>query len=335
MTDKGRLLALIPRLKGRRIVVVGDLFLDEYVVGRATRLSREAPIPVLELERRFYVPGGAANPAHNVVALGSQAEAVGVIGQDEAGKRLLASLAEAGIGARGVVTDPSRPTTTKTRIVAQGSLRFPQQLARIDHLDRSPVRGQVAEELLARLAELIPLADAVLLSDYKSGVIVPALVTRALAAARRQGKLITVDSQGELRKFRGFDLVKCNRAEAEAHLGLPLQSETDFEEATQRLLRETGARAVIITRGPEGMSVRGVEEGYFRLPAANLTEVFDVTGAGDTVIAMATLALVAGGGLREAALLANYAAGLVVRKLGNATPTPEELAWAIENWEVT
>ena len=316
-------------------MVVGDVFLDEYVVGRATRLSREAPIPVLEFERRFYLPGGAANPSSNVVALGGVARQVGVVGDDEAGRQLLQQLRETGIDATGVVTDPSRPTTTKTRIVAQGSLRFPQQLARIDHLDRRPVGEDVERALVAHLETLVPQAEAVLVSDYRTGVVSEAIVAAVLDVARRYDRLATVDSQGNLHKFHAFDLVKCNHAEAQAATGRTLSTEDDFRRAGETLLKELGAQAVVITRGPEGMSLMGtgsLSQEYVHLPAANRSEVFDVTGAGDTVIAVLTLALAAAIDLLAAARLANYAAGLVVRKLGNATATPEELAWAIESW---
>jgi rfaE bifunctional protein kinase chain/domain len=329
--DKGKLIGLLPRLQGQRIVVVGDVFLDEYVFGRATRLSREAPIPVLEFERRSYLPGGAANPSSNVVALGGMAWQVGVIGDDEAGHQLLEQLREAGIDTAGVVTDPSRPTTTKTRIVAQGSLRFPQQLARIDHLDRCPVGEDVEGALIAHLETLVPQADAVLVSDYRAGVVSEAVVAAVLDIARRHDRLATVDSQGNLQKFHNFDLVKCNHAEAQAVTRQTLSSEEDFRRAGEELLKELGAQAVVITRGPEGMSLFGKSQDYAHLPAANRSEVFDVTGAGDTVIAVLTLALAARVDLLAAARLANYAAGLVVRKLGNATATPEELKWAIEN----
>jgi len=332
MEEKARLIACLPRLRGRKILVIGDIFLDEYIFGRATRLSREAPIPVLEFERRRYVPGGAANPAANVVALGGTAFQVGVIGQDESGKALLEELRKAGIETSGVVRDPSRPTTVKTRIVAQGSLRFPQQLARVDFLDRSPVGGRVEEAIVASIEELVPQVDAVLISDYRTGVATERVVEAARGAARRSGKLLTVDSQGNLWPYRGFDLVKCNRAEAESVLGKPLRDEEDFQERMRWLLNELEAGAVLVTRGPEGMSLLGREAPYTHIPAANVSEVFDVTGAGDTVIAVVTLALAAGVRLSDAARLSNYAAGLVVRKLGNATPSPEELAWAIENW---
>ncbi|HIC94833.1 MAG TPA: ribokinase [Anaerolineae bacterium] len=330
--NKEKLLQSLPKLAGRRILVVGDIFLDEYISGRATRLSREAPIPVLEFTGRRYLPGGAANPANNIVALGSQAQQVGVIGRDEAGRTLLAKLREAGIGTEGVVTDPSRPTTTKTRIIAQGSLRFPQQLARIDRLDRRPLDGDVERQVIARLAALAPQADAILVSDYRTGLVTPAVVEACLELAKEHHKLITVDSQGGLHKFKGFHLIKCNHHEAGAVLGRPLRSEEDFKGALERFLEELSARAILVTRGPEGMSLLGRGQPYAHIPAANVSEVFDVTGAGDTVIAVATLALAAGLDLLSAAHLANYAAGLVVRRLGNATATQEELAWAIEHW---
>ena len=332
MTDKAKLLQSLPKLAGKRVLVVGDIFLDEYISGRATRLSREAPIPVLEFAGRRYVPGGAANPSNNIVALGGMAYQVGVIGDDEAGRTLLAKLKEAGIDTAAVVTDPGRTTTTKTRIVAQGSLRFPQQLARIDHLDRRPVAGEVEKAIVVHLEALIPQVDAVLISDYQTGVASEAVVAATLRSARQHGRLATVDSQGNLHKFSGFDLVKCNQREAEAVLGRTISSEDDFQAAQEHLLADLEIQAILITRGPDGMSLLGHDQPYAHIPAANVSEVFDVTGAGDTVIAVATLALAAGLDLLSAAHLANYAAGLVVRKLGNATATPAELAWAIENW---
>ncbi|HIQ04339.1 MAG TPA: ribokinase [Anaerolineae bacterium] len=318
-------------LAERCILVVGDLILDEYLIGRATRLSREAPVPVLEFEERFTRPGGAANPAHNVVALGGEALAVGVVGDDEPGRALRVQLADLGIDTAGVVLDPDRLTTVKTRIVARGTLRFPQHLARLDRVDRRPVRGEVVEALSAYIQALLPDVDAVLISDYRSGVVTPEITARVLAAARKHGTLIAVDSQGNLDKFHGFDLVKCNRAEAAAQVGFALSSDADFEKAAMELLSRLRARMFAITRGPEGMTF--VERGSVpvHLPAANRSEVFDVTGAGDTVIAVLTQALVSGLDLPTAAGLANVAAGLVVQRFGNAVVTPEELAAAWES----
>lgn len=332
MVDKQKLLRFVPQLASRRILVLGDLFLDEYIVGRATRLSREAPIPVLEFDRRFEVPGGAANPANNVCALGGIAHSVGVIGRDEEGERLVARLKEAGIETDGIVVDPHRPTTVKTRVMAEGTLVFPQQVARIDHQDRTPVTGSVEEAINRHLRRLIPQVDAVLVSDYKSGVLSPPVLGAALGQSRHHGKLITADSQGDLYHFSGFTVAKSNRRETERTLGRSLVEEEDYRWAGEHLLGELGAEAILITRGAEGMSLSTAEGEYVHIPAANRSEVFDVTGAGDTVIAVLTLALAAGASVLEAAYLANYAAGLVVRKLGNATATQKELAWAIKNW---
>lgn len=326
MTD---ITALVARLAGQRVVVVGDLCLDEYVMGVATRLSREAPVPVLELRQRLSVPGGAANPASNIVALGSQATAVGVIGADAAGETLVNHLHSLGIDTAGIVTDPQRPTTTKTRIVAQGSLRFAQHLVRVDLLDRQPLGPALAQQLDAHVENLLAGARAVLISDYRTGVITADLVATVQAAARQHGVLTTVDSQGDLGKFRGFDLVRCNAAEAEAQVGFALHDDHDFERALVRLQKELAARRLVVTRGGDGVSLLEWGDAPRHLPAWNREEVFDVTGAGDTVIAVLTLALGGGSDLRTAAHLAMTAAGLVVRRLGNAVVTPAELIEAL------
>jgi rfaE bifunctional protein kinase chain/domain len=327
-----QLLRLIRELAGHSVLVIGDLFLDQYVVGRASRLSREAPIPVLEFTRQFEVPGGAANPAQNICALGGEATVVGLIGGDEAGSQLMSLLRRVRINPSGVVADDERPTTTKTRILAEGSLRFPQQVARIDRVDRREVGAKSQAELITRIKELIPTVDAVLISDYQTGVANQAVVQAAMLSAHSQGKVCTVDAQGSFHKYQGYDLIKGNRQEIEGFLSCQLQQEGDYQRAGEKLLSELSASAVIITRGAEGLSLIARSEGYHHLPAANRTEVFDVTGAGDTVIGVATLALVAGASFVNAARLANLAAGWVVRKLGNAVASTNELAWAVENW---
>jgi rfaE bifunctional protein kinase chain/domain len=326
------LLSLLPRLAGHRVLVVGDLFLDEYVLGQATRLSREAPIPVLEFVRRFFVPGGAANPAHNICTLGSQATVLGLVGDDEAGRKLLIELQTVGIDPTGLVVDDSRPTTIKTRILAEGSLRFPQQVARVDHLSRERMRSEVEASLVGRIKELAPQVDAVLVSDYQTAVASPAVVQAALQAARDRDKPCTVDAQGSFDKYTGFDLIKGNRQEIEMALSRTLQSDKDYRQAGEALLERLSAKMVIVTRGEAGLALIARDGTYEHFAAANRTEVFDVTGAGDTVIAIATLALVAGGSAAAAAALANLAAGCVVRKLGNVAVTADELAWAVKNW---
>ncbi|MDA8189550.1 MAG: bifunctional ADP-heptose synthase [Dehalococcoidales bacterium] len=331
--DKSSLIDLVGEFAGKRILVIGDVFLDQYVVGRATRLSREAPVPILEFDRQFSLPGAAANPANNIQTLGGQAIIVGVVGDDEPGIVLKEQLRATGIDVSGIIVDPSRPTTTKTRVVAEDGTRIRQQIVRIDRLDRREMDGNVLKQLLSYIERTIETVHAVLVSDYKSGLVCKQLVDVCLEMARRSGKLLTADSQGDLQKFAGYALVKCNQAEAEARFHEPLAGETSLEAAANLLLKDLRVGAVVITRGGDGMSVADAT-GYAHIPVANRSEVFDVTGAGDTVIAVLTLALAAEGSLLEAAHLSNFAAGLVVRRLGNATTSPEELRQAIKSFPV-
>ncbi len=310
--------ALLDRFVGRQVVVVGDVFLDEYLVGQAERLSREGPVPVLAFQRRFCLPGGAANPAHNVAVLGGLPVLVGLMGDDDAGEELRMALEARGIRALGCVTDPTRPTTRKTRIVAEG-LSAPQQVARIDNQCRDAVSGSAEEGLLAAIARLGDKADAVLVSHYRSGVATPAVVDAARRVSRSAGAVLTVDAQGDLDRFHDFDLVRVGRSDAAAHLGRPLASDADYEDAARDLRARLRAGAVILGRGASGTSLLD-DEGYAVLPPANISEVYDVTGAGDTVIAVVTLALCAGAPLRQAVRLANRAAGIVVRRLGVVAP---------------
>lgn len=329
--DKKALLDILPYFAGRRIAVVGDLFLDDYIVGQAERLSREAPIPVLEYSNRFQLPGGAANPALNIASLGGVAIPVGIVGADPSGQVLMQKLQEYGLSTQGIVIDPARLTTTKTRILAQGTLVTPQQVARVDRVDRSVPGPAFMKRLLSNLEETAPRVQAILLSDYQTGVVSQEMAEKAVKTAQTHKKILTVDSQGDLNKFRGVHLVKCNRREAEMTVGRSLEGDEDFMDAGKKVVKEIDARALLITRGAEGMSLITKKQAW-HLPAANRTEVYDVTGAGDTVIAVATLALAAGADLIPAVQLANYAAGLVVRKLGNAAVTPQELEWAIAHW---
>ncbi len=310
----------VPRLAGQRVLVVGDLVLDEYITGIPARVSREAPVLELDEQAREYRAGSAGSPAANVVALGSRATIVGAIGQDAAGERLAASLTELGIDCAGLVRVPEHATAIKTRILAQGftgGLYGRQQVLR---LNRVAPLGESAERQCAdRVAELAPDHDAILLSDYQGGVVAEA----TLAAARASGRLLTVDSQGDLRRFRGANLVKVNQAEAQRALGTdrPL----DHAEA---LRRELGLGALVVTLGGDGMALFA-EELCDVLPAANVSQVFDVTGAGDTVIAVLTLGLTGGVPLVAAAALANVAAGMVVQRLGVATVPSQELVKAV------
>ncbi len=320
----------LPLFKDRKVLVVGDLYLDEYIIGRPSRISREAPIPVLEFCEQRNVPGGATAPACNIRSLGGQAYMLGVIGQDTAGRELVEMLNARGVDSTGLVLDPSRPTTTKTRIVAEAQHIFPQQVARVDRQDRTPINGPVEQQAVDFLHMVAPHVDAILFSDYKTGVVNDRLIAEGLQIARTSGKLITVDSQGGLDKFKGCTLVKCNDAEARDYLRRDLRTDEDFEQAMRDLKQELGVQMVVLTRGGEGISCLDTENHIYHMPAFNRSEVFDVTGAGDTVISLLTLGLAVGSSLLEASQLANAAAGVVIRKQGNVTIETAELQKELE-----
>jgi rfaE bifunctional protein kinase chain/domain len=321
------LVRVIDDFPKQHLLVVGDVFLDEYLFGRGERLSREAPIPVLAFRARQQLPGGGANPAMNLAALGARVSLIGVTGDDPEAATLRALLANAGVAVSGLVADASRPTITKTRIVAEGELRFPQQVVRIDRQSREPLSAAVQTRISGALHQLAvdPTVNAILFSDYRAGLISSSLIDSVRIIARNRPLALTADAQGDLDKYRDFDLLKCNRAEAEAYLGKALMTDDDFERALTELTGRLNVKMILITRGANGISLGVRGGGHSHLPATNVSEVYDVTGAGDTVIAVATLALCVGADPVSAASLANHAAGLVVRRWGNAVVTREEL----------
>jgi D-glycero-beta-D-manno-heptose-7-phosphate kinase len=322
MTDEAALRRDVARLAGHRVLVVGDLVLDEYVTGRPTRISREAPVPVLERVDQEDRAGSAASPAANIIALGSQASVVGVVGCDPEGSRLEAALQRLGLHdlERGLLRRPEVPTPTKTRVMAQGytgGLHGRQQVLR---LDRTSVLPEDTCALVAKRVErLAPEYDAVLVSDYRGGVI----GASSLAALRAAQRTVTVDSQGDVRRFAGVEILKINQAEAQAAIG-----HGPIEDGGAALRRELGVRQLVITLGAEGMLVFA-DGSVQHVPAVGVSEVFDVTGAGDTVIAVLTLGLIGGLEPIRAAQLASAAASVVVRRLGVATASPEEIVAAL------
>lgn len=315
-------LADLRKLAGRQVLVVGDLVLDEYVTGRMTRISREAPVPIVEVVHREDRAGSAASPAANIIALGSRAAIVGAIGCDPAGSRLEARLRELGVDDRGLIRWPELKTSTKSRILAEGytgGLHGNQQVMRLDEAALLPAPAAAA--CVDQVAALAGEFDAVLLSDYRGGVVSEACIQ----AARASGRPVSVDSQGDLRRFRRVDLIKINQAEAQAAIG-----SVDLESGGEALRLELQARSLVITLGADGMLVfDGRTSAPERVPALGVSQVFDVTGAGDTVIAALTLGLIAGLSPRRSAELASAAASIVVRRLGVAVASPEEIAEAL------
>ncbi|MBF6589445.1 MAG: bifunctional hydroxymethylpyrimidine kinase/phosphomethylpyrimidine kinase [Ktedonobacterales bacterium] len=328
--ERDRLLALIRRFAGRRVLVVGDMVADEYIVGTPLRVSREAPVLILGHRDQYTVPGGATNPGVNARTLGAEIYLAGVIGDDVAGERLRARLAEYRISMEGLVCEPGRPTSTKTRILAGDTQLVQQQIVRVDLIDDSELSERCKQRIIRYLHEMIPTVDALILSDYENGVINPDIIAAALPLAIAHGKIITVDAHGDLMRFQGATALTPNQPEAESTLGHRITDQPSLERAGEALLEKTRARGVLITRGGEGMSLFERDRPPLHL-SAYFTEVRDPTGAGDTVAATFTLALTAGAAMAEAAKLANIAAGLVVRRVGCATTTPAELAAAVRD----
>lgn len=327
-----RLTALVGMFPAQRVAVIGDLIADEFIYGRVARVSREAPVLILQYDSTQILPGGAGNAANNVAALGGRAQIVGLTGKDEAGQRLHASLGH--VNTRGLLSPRGYSTPVKTRILAGGVHTAKQQIVRIDRVVPSEFdtksRAAFTRAALKAAAE----CDAVLMSDYGTGLVTPqlaaAIVGKAGNRARRRAVPILIDSRYDLLKYRGLTACTPNESEVEQLLDARIgDSVKSLERAGRELLKRTRMNAVLITRGSRGMAVFEPDRPTVHVPIYGSDEVADVTGAGDTVIATLTLTLAAGGSFYEAARLANYAAGLVVMKRGTATVSPEELRAAI------
>jgi D-glycero-beta-D-manno-heptose-7-phosphate kinase len=327
-----RLRSLIGGFGDKRVLVIGDMVADEYLIGRPARISREAPVLILELSEERTVPGGATNVAVNAHTLGAEVLLAGVIGNDLPGQRLRHAIADAGMYQDGLIVDAHRPTSTKTRIMAGSPQIVQQHIVRIDRVDTSDVGEPSKSQMLEYIHRMLPSVDAVVLSDYENGVISPEIIAEAIPAARQLNKVIVVDSHGSLFRFQGVTALTPNQPEAELTLGVTISTLAELNEAGQRLLEGSHAQGVLITRGSEGMSLFEVGKPPLHLPVHRLdhaSEIVDTNGAGDTVAATFTLALSAGASMSEAAYIANAAASLVVRRLGCASNTPQELLKAI------
>ena len=329
---RDRLLSIVDDFAGARVAILGDLLVDEFIYGRISRVSREAPVLILEYDSTDIVPGGAGNAANNVAALGGNAIAIGVAGEDEAGRRLLDAMRER-IDIRNVVTHRSLTTPTKTRILAGGVHSAKQQVVRVDRTTRAPVPEKVRTAIERRVSAAVGRSDALIVSDYGSGLVTPALVRLAQRTLRGPGAHqppVLVDSRYSLLKYRRMTMCTPNESEVEALLGVRIgENSRVLERAGRTLLARTGAAAVLITRGSRGMALFEPDRPTVHIDIFGSDQIADVTGAGDTVIATLTLALAAGGTAEEAAHLANYAGGLVVMKRGTATVTADELKQAI------
>jgi rfaE bifunctional protein kinase chain/domain len=329
--DSADVLALIDALPGRRVAVVGDVVADEFVYGRVARVSREAPVLILEYDSTQVVPGGAGNAANNVAAIGGSALLASVVGRDEPGRRLIQAL-HPRVNPRTVVRPARRTTTIKTRILAGGIHSAKQQVVRIDRVS-SGALDKTTREAFFRAAVLAAIrSDAVLVSDYGGGLVSPALVSKLRARLKRSGHPvpILIDSRYGLLSYRGLTACTPNESEVEQALGVRINDDARvLERAGRDVLERTKMQAVLITRGSRGMALFVPREPTVHIPIFGSDEIADVTGAGDTVMATMTLALAAGATFELAARLANYAGGLVVMKRGTATVSASELRDAV------
>jgi rfaE bifunctional protein kinase chain/domain len=336
---------LVPRMRVKRIGVLGDLMLDRYLWGNASRLSPEAAVPVVDFVEQSETLGGAGNVAANIAALGARVEAFGAIGNDEAGRAVRSCLRAAAIADGGVFADARRITTVKTRIIARH-----QQVVRVDHERREPLRAESSEKVLRSLFSALKHLDALVLSDYDKGMISDDFAERALSACHRLRVPVFVKPKtSRLYAYRGARAIVCNAKEASFFVTRPLGDEKSLVEAGRALLAHFGCSAVVITQGEKGMSIfeesapkhlhipaTSSEVTYARVGQTGISreargrQVFDVTGAGDTVLSVLSLAVAAGASLADGAALANVAAGVVVGKLGTAHVTPKELTAALE-----
>jgi rfaE bifunctional protein kinase chain/domain len=333
----GRIASLTARFRGRRIGVVGDWMLDRYVWGTASRLSPEAAVPVVEFTKQTECLGGAGNVAANLAALGGRVEAFGVIGEDEAGRALAGAMRALKLPATGIVADAKRPTTLKTRIIARH-----QQVVRVDQESRFPLDAKTESRLARKILKAIPYLDALIVSDYDKGVVTDGLIDPVLAAcADAEVPVFVKPKWSRLPSYRGATAIICNRAEAGFLVTRTLESDESIAEAGRALLAHFDCSAVVITRGERGLSVCEKElPDVYHISATSRerpigqhgqarsergSEVYDVTGAGDTVLATLALAVAAGANVRKGAILGNAAAGVVVTKLGTATLSTAEL----------
>ena len=324
MRPSPSLAGIVQRFAGKCILVAGDLMLDRYWSGEVDRISPEAPVPVVRKVSAFAVPGGAANTACNVAALGARACLFGVAGADEAGQELRRILTARGIECNHIVTEKGRPTTVKLRIVAHD-----QQVVRIDEEETAPIDDGLCRQVVRQASRLMPRVDTVLISDYAKGFATAEVVKGIIRAARKHHKPVVVDPKGaDLERYQGATVIKPNRHELSVLTGLPVRQHQETISAACKLLAMAGSSAIMVTEGKDGVTVFEPDRPEAHFPSF-AREVYDVTGAGDTTLAALAVAIAAGAKLRDAVWLANLAAGLAVAEPGTVAISREKLAKAV------
>ena len=323
--DYSALKKIISNFTNRNVLVIGDLILDEFIWGDVSRISPEAPVPVVWVKRESFMPGGASNVANNLRSLGANVYLSGIIGDDKHGAILKGELEQKGVNVDGIFIDESRPTTLKTRVVAQH-----QQVVRIDKEKVELLSDKIISKIVNYADDIMKRMDAVLIEDYGKGVITPRLLSKVVPLAKSNKKIISVDPKEEhFKYYKGISAITPNNHEASKAVGFEIKDMSTLKKAGEKLLNKLNCKIVLITLGENGMAVFQKSKRMEHIPTV-AQEVFDVSGAGDTVIASYTLSLASGASPIQAAHISNCAAGIVVGKVGIAVVTPEELVVRIK-----
>ncbi len=329
--NKEQLISYIKKLNKPKVLVIGDLAIDEMIYGDAERISREAPVLILRYSDSKLILGAASNAANNVSSLnGGRVSVIGVCGDDFQSAQLREAFEKANINSELLVVDSSRRTTTKTRISGSITTSITQQIVRIDRQTDGFLSPETEEKVLEKIEKAVPEYDAIILSNYHIGTLTPKIITETIKLANQYNKIIVVDAQKDLDVYKDITSMTPNLPDTQKSVGFAIESEEDLKYAGDRLLEQTNAKSVLITCGADGMFVARAHGNYCKIPVFNRSEVFDVTGAGDTVTAVYTLALAVGADSVYAAVIGNIAASLVVKQFGCAVTTIEELLKAVE-----
>lgn len=329
--DKEKLVSYINKLNTKKILVIGDLALDEMIYGDAERISREAPVLILQHTKTKHILGGASNAAHNAATLNdSNVGVIGVMGDDYHSKFLVDTFKQAGVDCSGIVTDKERKTIVKTRISGSITTSITQQIVRIDRQSKGYISTETENKIIEKIDELMPIYDGIILSNYHIGTLTPKIIKHTIELANKLGKTCVVDAQKELETYKNITSMTPNLPDTEKSVGFEIKDIEDLKKAGNTLLKKTNAKSILITCGADGMFVTKPNNDFTKIPVFNKSEVFDVTGAGDTVTAVYTLALACGIDPVYAAIIGNVAASIVVRQFGCATTTISELLNAVK-----
>lgn len=334
--NKDKVKKIINNLDKPKVLIIGDFAIDEMIYGQTARISREAPVLILKHTETKSLLGAASNAAGNIASINNnQSIALGVYGDDYHGPILLNSLQEGGVDVSKMVCEKGRPTTTKTRISGNSVQSVTQQIVRIDRECNEPVAKETQDKIIEQMKKQMPLCDGVILSDYGIGIMTQDIIDATIIEAKKHNKIVAVDAQDRLERFQNVTVLTPNQPDASKAVGFEIKDEDSLLKAGKKLLEMTNAQMILLTRGSEGMSIFEKNGEISHIPVFNKKEVFDVTGAGDTVVASFTLGLCAQGTPFESAVIGNLAASIVVRHFGCATTTIDELLETIDQLDIT